>query len=582
MKVKVAKTAGFCMGVRRALELVLARSLKDSGPIYTYGPLIHNKQVVDLLELKGIKSITDLNKFNGLKSGTIVIRAHGIPPDEKEEIVKKGLNILDATCPKVAKVQGIIKYYTGKGHSAIIVGDKGHAEVKGLVGYSKGPVYVIQEVEDVKGLPDMEKIVVVAQTTQNKSKYKEIIEAIGKRFPEAKIFDTICDATNQRQEEVRRLARETDCVVVVGGYHSGNTKRLVQVAKEAGAKVFHVETEDDLDSNKLSEAKTAGVTAGASTPNWIIKKVVNEIEGIRKGKSLGIMHVLKDISRFLLISNTTVALGAASLSYAYLVLSKLEPDIVYPILSFLYVYAMHGLNLFLDKGASVYNDPHRAAFLRRNKKILLITSFSSVFIGLFLAYAMGLAAFLFIIGLCVLGLIYSIPIFPQGIRIGYGYYRIKDIPGSRSLSEAIGWASVVSIFSILGNECRFSSADVLAAVVVFMLSYVRSLLFDIFQTQGDLIVGTETLPITIGEKKTFLIIKSMLWVLGIIFILAGVTKIFPSFSYVMLVPNAGLFLCTIAYEKKWLYLGSSLEMLVELNFLITGALAVIITSYGLG
>ncbi len=581
MKVKVAKTAGFCMGVRRALELVLARSLRDSGPIYTYGPLIHNNQVVELLESKGIKTINNLDEFDELHSGTIVIRAHGIPPDEKEEITKKGLNILDATCPKVARVQGIIKYYTGKGYSAIIVGDRGHAEVKGLVGYSKGPVYVIQKVEDVERLPHMEKVIVVAQTTQNKIKYREITGALEQRFPDARIFNTICDATNHRQEEVRKLARDTDCIVVVGGYHSGNTKRLVQVAKEAGAKVFHVETEMELNREELSKANVIGVTAGASTPNWIIKKVVNEIEGIKKGKSLGIIHILKQISRFLLISNITVALGAASLSYAYLVLSKLEPDIVYPLLSFLYVYAMHGLNLLLDRGASVYNDPHRATFLMRNRNILLITSVSSVFVGLFLAYSMGMTAFLFIVGLCILGVIYSIPIFPEGIKRRYGYYRIKDIPGSRSLSEAIGWASVVSIFPILGNKCRFSIADILAAVVVFMLSYTRSLLFDIFQTQGDLIVGTETLPITIGEKKTLFIIKSLLSCLAIILLIAGLINVFPCFSYVMLVPSAGLFLCIMAYERKWLYLSTSLEMFVELNFLITGALAVLTTSYGL-
>jgi len=581
VKVKVAKTAGFCMGVRRALELVLARSLRDSGPIYTYGPLIHNNQVVELLESKGIKTINNLDEFDELHSGTIVIRAHGIPPDEKEEITKKGLNILDATCPKVARVQGIIKYYTGKGYSAIIVGDRGHAEVKGLVGYSKGPVYVIQKVEDVERLPHMEKVIVVAQTTQNKIKYREITGALEQRFPDARIFNTICDATNHRQEEVRKLARDTDCIVVVGGYHSGNTKRLVQVAKEAGAKVFHVETEMELNREELSKANVIGVTAGASTPNWIIKKVVNEIEGIKKGKSLGIIHILKQISRFLLISNITVALGAASLSYAYLVLSKLEPDIVYPLLSFLYVYAMHGLNLLLDRGASVYNDPHRATFLMRNRNILLITSVSSVFVGLFLAYTMGMTAFLFIVGLCILGVIYSIPIFPEGIKRRYGYYRIKDIPGSRSLSEAIGWASVVSIFPILGNKCRFSIADILAAVVVFMLSYTRSLLFDIFQTQGDLIVGTETLPITIGEKKTLFIIKSLLSCLAIILLIAGLINVFPCFSYVMLVPSAGLFLCIMAYERKWLYLSTSLEMFVELNFLITGALAVLTTSYGL-
>ena len=577
MKVKVAKTAGFCMGVRRALELVLARSLKDPGPIYTYGPLIHNKQVVELLESKGIKTINSLDEIDGLCSGTIVIRAHGIPLSEKEKIEKKGLKILDATCPKVARVQGIIKYYTSKGYCAIIVGDIGHAEVKGLIGYSKGPVYVIQDIDDIDKLPSMEKVIVVAQTTQNKLRYQKITEALRKRFPEVKIFNTICDATSQRQEEVRSLAKEAHCIVVVGGFHSGNTKRLVQVAKEAGAKVFHVETEKQLDKKEISKAELVGVTAGASTPNWIIKKVVNEIEAIRKGRSLGIIHRLKQISTLLLMSNITVALGAASLSYAYIVLSQLNPNIIFPMLSFLYVYAMHGLNLFLDKRASIYNDPQRAEFLKKNSRILFITSAISILVGLFLAFAMGLASFLFIIGLCVLGLIYSIPILPKR----FTYTRMKDIPGFRSLAEAIGWTSVVSIFPILGNECKFSLAAILASLVVFILSYVRALIFDTLQVQGDLIVGTETLPIIIGEKKALFLIKLMLIFCSLLLIGAGITKVFPYFSYIMLVPVFGLCLCTIAYEKKWFYLSPALEVFVELNFLITGILAVTITAYGL-
>ncbi len=580
MKIKVAKSAGFCMGVRRALELVLARSLKDSGPIYTYGPLIHNRQVVELLESKGIRTVNSLEELDNLDPGTVVIRAHGIPLSEREKIIEKGFNILDATCPKVAKVQGIIRHYTQKGYSAIIVGDPGHAEVKGLVGYSNGPVFVIQEKEEIKELPDLEKVIVVAQTTQNKMKYIEITSAIRDRFPEVKIFNTICDATNHRQEEIRNLAKETDYIVVVGGYHSGNTKRLVQVAKEAGAKnVFHVETEKELDKRRLSNADLIGVTAGASTPNWIIKKVVNEIESIKKGSH--IFYLLKRLFRFLLISNITVALGASSLSYAYVVLSRLKPEFIFPLLSFLYIYAMHGLNLFLQRRASTYNDPQRAEFLKKNSKIILSTSILAILTGIVLSYEMNNISFLFIVGLCLAGIIYSLPILPKGIKKRYGYSSLKDIPASKSLVEAIGWMCIVSIFPILANNIKFSASSVLASVVVFILSYVRALMFDVFNIQGDLIVGTETLAIRIGEKKTLLFIKFLLLLEGMILLIGGITHIFPYFSYIMLIPTFGLFLCTLAYEKKWLYLSISLEMFVELNFLITGALAVIITSHGL-
>jgi 4-hydroxy-3-methylbut-2-enyl diphosphate reductase len=194
---------------------------------------------------------------------------------------------------------------------------------------------------------------------------------------------------------------------------------------------------------------------------------------------------------------------------------------------------------------------------------------------------MGITAFFFIIGLCILGLIYSVPVFPETIKKRFGYTKLKDIPGSRSLAEAIGWTCVVSIFPILGNECRFSLSAILASLVVFILSYVRALIFDVFQIQGNLIVGTETLPIIIGERKALTFIRILLIFLASILLIAGLSKIFPYFSYIMLIPIFGLFLCTVAYEKKWLYLSIYSEMLVELNFLITGALAAIITSYGL-
>jgi (E)-4-hydroxy-3-methyl-but-2-enyl pyrophosphate reductase len=241
LKVKLARTAGFCMGVRRAMEMVLAEVNKGTWPLYTYGPLIHNRQVSALLETKGVKAIDDIK---GLHNGTIVIRAHGIPPSERRRIKSTGLRIRDATCPRVAGVQAIISSHTKRGYHAVIVGDKDHPEVMGLMGYANGKAHAIKSAEEVAQLPRMKKLFVVAQTTQSGANFQEVVKAIQKRFPDALIFDTICDATYSRQEEVRAFADQVDGVVVVGGYNSGNTQRLVQISREAGMPTFHVETEN--------------------------------------------------------------------------------------------------------------------------------------------------------------------------------------------------------------------------------------------------------------------------------------------------------------------------------------------------
>ncbi|MBW1803872.1 MAG: 4-hydroxy-3-methylbut-2-enyl diphosphate reductase, partial [Deltaproteobacteria bacterium] len=216
------------MGVRRAVEIVLTEANRGSTPIYTFGPLIHNKQVMDLLESKGVYSIGDIS---GLKEGTLVIRAHGIPPDQRKRLRASALKLIDATCPRVARVQSIIRYHSHKGLTAVIVGDRDHAEVIGLVGYGNGRAHVINHADEVSRLPDGEKIFVVAQTTQDIHNFKSIVEAIKQRYPEALVFDTICDATHNRQDDVRSFAGHVDGVVVVGGHHSGNTQRLAQVAE---------------------------------------------------------------------------------------------------------------------------------------------------------------------------------------------------------------------------------------------------------------------------------------------------------------------------------------------------------------
>jgi len=572
LKVKLAKTAGFCMGVRRAMELVLTEANRGKDPLFTFGPLIHNHQVLDLLASKGVISVDNLS---GLKTGTIVIRAHGIPPHDRKAIKKTGLKIIDATCPKVARVQALIRYHTKKGSTAIIVGDEDHPEVRGLVGYSESPVYVIQDVEEVRILPDLDQVFVVAQTTQNEQNYREIVTALQDRFPSLQVFHTICEATFHRQQEVRSFAGLVDAIVVVGGFHSGNTLRLAQISKEANLPTFHVETEKNLDKERLSGVKIIGVTAGASTPKWMIKNVVSEIEGIRGRKDNAVSHCFKSGFKFLLANNIGVSIGAFCYAYAIAVFSERTPGLTFPLLTFLYIYAMHVLNRFLDKGASAYNDPERAIFLKKHRRLLILSGIFAVATALIISYLIGITTLIALCGLNLLGIAYSLPLLPESIRHKYSYYKIKDIPGSRSLSESLAWVAVIAVLPLLEMNSIYWPSAIISVLIVFSMSYVRSTLFDIFDVQGDLIVGTETLPITIGVKKTLSLLKIILVVTGVVLAVSPILGLVGPFSYLIFLSVFSLFLCLLACESRWVHPGITLEAMVEGNFLLTGLLALI-------
>jgi len=338
---------------------------------------------------------------------------------------------------------------------------------------------------------------------------------------------------------------------------------------------FHVETERDLDKEKLATMEVVGVSAGASTPNWMIKKVVREIEGIWTRKETALGRWLMRAGRFLLLSNVVVAGGAFAVASAAAVLSGRKTDMVYPLLAFFYVYAMHVLNRFLDKGASAYNDPEVAFFYRRHRTFLIISGIISIIMALALSYSVGLGVLLAMAALNILGIMYSIPLVPAGIRHLWEYSRIKDIPGSKTLSEALAWGVVSVVLPFLGNQVIALPASVTAFIFVFSLTYIRSALFDIFQEQGDLIVGVETLPITWGEEKTLLLLQGIAICTAIVLVVASLVGAVGPFAFLLILSVFSSVVCLVVYEKKWLHPGRRLETLLEGNFYLTGLLGLV-------
>lgn len=277
MHIKLARTAGFCMGVQRAIDIALrtAETAAAGEPIYTCGPLIHNPQAVAELATKGIRSVNDWRPIPG---GTLIIRAHGMPLEEIRDMRARGLTVVDATCPHVVSSQNRIKTAFEEGFFVVIVGDPRHPEILSLQSFAPGSHQVIASVEEVASIPAVPKAIVIAQTTFHEKQYETIAEAVSARISDCLVVRSICKATSNRQDEVERLAAEVDAMVVVGGRDSANTRRLAEIAEARGVRTVHIETADELVPGFFTAVATVGVTAGASTPSWVTRAVIDRLK----------------------------------------------------------------------------------------------------------------------------------------------------------------------------------------------------------------------------------------------------------------------------------------------------------------
>jgi 4-hydroxy-3-methylbut-2-enyl diphosphate reductase len=565
VKLKLAKTAGFCMGVRRAVEIVLDTANTQKGPIYTYGPLIHNPQVLEILAEKGV---TVLHDVAGPTPGSVVIRAHGVPPQVKQNLVDAGCTIIDATCPRVIKVQTIISKYAKKGWTTIIVGDKDHPEIAGLLGYAEEAGYVISHPDDIDRLPPLKRGIVVAQTTQDGVLFDRMARTIVERFPHFKVFNTICDSTLKRQAEVREMAANLDAVVVVGGYDSGNTQRLAQVVEQEGIRAFHIESEEELNSEEIEPLDAVGITAGASTPNWVIKNVYRTLEALPHQGKRWHLAVFR-ARRWLLLSNLYLALGAGCLSYTCALLSGIVPSFASALMAACYVFSMHILNNFIGREAVRYNDPDRASFHHRNRYTLLTLAIVAGAMGLFMAFTLGPVPFLILCIISLLGVLYKVKIIPGGLKIGKRIERISDIPGSRTVLIALAWGVVTAVLPHLAVSLKITTTMLFVALWASVMAFVRTAVFDILDMQGDRIVGQESLPIVLGEKKTFRILKQVLTIFLAALILAPLMHLATTLAYGMILSLFYMAGILVAFERRWIVPGFRFEFLVETLFVFT-------------
>lgn len=274
-KIQTAEKSGFCFGVKRAIVLA-EKTAGSKKKVYTLGPIIHNPQEVKRLEKQGIKALKDPKK---VKQGTIILRTHGIPLQLHNKIAEnKKINIIDATCPFVKRAQDIVKKLSEKENTIIIVGEKVHPEVVALLSYCDGKCVVVESLKEAKKLKIQGNLSIVSQTTQTPQNFDSIVKYLKKRY-KVQVYNTICKATFDRQKSAEKLAKNVDLMIVIGGKNSGNTTRLYEICKKK-TKTYHIETEADIKESWFKNSKKVGITAGASTPDWIIKQVENKIKEI--------------------------------------------------------------------------------------------------------------------------------------------------------------------------------------------------------------------------------------------------------------------------------------------------------------
>jgi 4-hydroxy-3-methylbut-2-enyl diphosphate reductase len=568
MNVILAETAGFCMGVRRAVDLVLdIAQHKGKANIYTYGPLIHNPQTVELLRNRGIIPINSLDEIPDAEQGaTLVIRAHGISPEERKKIREKGVRIIDATCPKVAHVQAIIKKHARKDYTILIVGDAKHPEVIGLLGYAYGKGMILNGPDDVGRLPDLERICVVAQTTQNIDQFNEIVAALREKFADAVVFDTICDSTDKRQSEVKRMAAQADAVVVVGGRNSANTMQLARLAELAGTPTFHIETAADLSHIPIDRYHRVGVSAGASTPNWIIDRVVDDLAAQKDDRG-GAVRALFLAWVLTVRMDLYSAFGAGCLSWVGMLLQGIPVRPANILTTAFFVYAMHTINRFMSRKKAFILGSFREASYLRYRRLYLGAAVAALLVAWASAFLAGGASFIMLFLMSLLGVLYHMRVLPEGWR----FRSLKDLPGSKNVLTALAWAAVAVVLPRIEGELSAPPALIVSFLFVFSVVFIRSALSDIMDIQSDRLIGRETIPVLIGEESTRRLVQGMAAVLSALLVAAYAAAWSSSLSLMLLVCVFYVWICLKLCDRRSAVSAVVLEGLLETNYVLAAA-----------
>jgi (E)-4-hydroxy-3-methyl-but-2-enyl pyrophosphate reductase len=562
MRITLARHSGFCMGVRNAILRIIHEINSSHDEVYMYGPLIHNPQTVELLHTRGLKTIDQRQNVDGKQ---IAVRTHGIPLEEYTRLRQCAARVINLTCPRVARVQSIIKKYSSQGLYTVITGDKEHPEVTGLKSYARGGVTVISDTTEIPGVPRAGQYLIVSQTTFDRESFEKIVAEFRMRHEHTTVIDTICDATRLRQDDVLAgILEGNDTLVVIGGKNSANTKRLARIGKENSVRTFHIETGEELEEDGFSDARRVLVTAGTSTPGWVINNVLDKLYAIKFKKSNIVVRSGLLFLEFIVRTNILSAAAAFFVSLIVQAYSRVGGGFLFPSISFLYIFSMYSMNNFFDRSFLKISNPYKYVIYEKYGNPLLASAIISALASLFLAGVLNHATIAVLIVSYLLGFIYSTrPIKFLVAKINVGF--VSKIYYSKIVT-CFGWIIVTVIVPMMATHFELPALASLS-VWVFTVIFLRTVLLDLIAYQGDLIMGRETLPLWMGTR--------MLWAASIAVSAAGVLV----YGYVTVVcydPYFLLFILNILYFLAIMYVVRNLnyiitlkyELLVDMNFIL--------------
>jgi (E)-4-hydroxy-3-methyl-but-2-enyl pyrophosphate reductase len=572
----VAQTAGFCMGVQRAVRMALGAADKPrySEPIRTEGPLIHNSQVLQVLAGRGVNILDE-----GEHPGTVVIRAHGVTVQRHEALQQTGAVLLDATCPHVRRVQRLAARYASEGYMCIVVGDTGHAEVESVLSHADGAGHVVAGPDQVAALPDAARVIVVAQTTQDHATFNAVVAAARARYSECLDFDTICRSTELRQNEVKELAKVVDAVIVVGGFNSANTKRLAELSAADGTPTFSIEADEQLDLDAVFAYERVGLTAGASTPSWMIRKVVHRILDAHARRTHPVRRMAAAALRAVVNSNAWAAGAAAAMTYASARLLQFPPRQVglCVAVTFFFVLSQHLLNQYSRRTALYLTEPAKADFFSAHERSLLLVGIASSVLAPLLAWDLGWQPLVLVVLGSLGGLMYRRHL-PSGVAARIGIRSLEQLPGSKELFIALAWAVLGVLVPALttGRIVEMWPSVLVVFAVTFLLAFQRTLALDLQALQADRIFGRETLARMVGDRGALRLFLAITMCVVVILVGLGSATGCTDLSRVLpLIAPFALVACIGA--ARWSILDCEwAELAVDGQFYLAGLIAALV------
>lgn len=556
------------MGVKNAVLRIINELRDTTQDVYVYGPLIHNPQTIEILQIRGLKTLSALDDIEGKQ---LAIRSHGVPVEEYRLIKSKADRVINLTCPRVAKVQSIIKKYSDKGYYTIIIGDRDHAEVDGLKSYAASGYSIVSTMGDLSGIPHCESYIVVAQTTAERQFFIEVIDALGKRFSNIEIIDTICDSTRLRQEDVLSGIRSgVDTIVVVGGRNSANTKRLAQIGERSGVKTVFVETADGIDEREFAASEKVLVTAGASTPGWIINGVMERLYEIHFRKTSMFLYWSIRILELVVKTNIISSIGAFFLTCLVYLIAGYSVDYPQATVSFLYVFSMYTINNYLEKNSLKISNPNKYSIYERHGHLLLLTALAATAAMFAIEADRGIIPNAILLLSFAVGGIYSsgpVKRIIQWMNLRF----IRNIYNSRFFT-CIGWLIVTIALPLIDAPAEIPAALPLSTYALALL-LMRHVLIDKIAFQGDLILGRETMAILIGRNaQTALFI--LLAAASLTAVLAAASLV--GFWYWIFGINIVYYLVLFFMLAKKDFVASlKYELIVEINLLLMALFTII-------